>query len=213
MMRKKFRVEMEKLHTMLLEMDMAIKTNIDLMIKSISQNDCSLAEKVIKNDDVVDELEIKIENFCIDILIRQQPVAGDLREVTAVLKMITDLERISDYCASVCEHFIEIEKIKSDECTNTIVALCKNAKDMFVGMVESYLEQDSEKIVIVTQKDTISDKLYSKLKAFILKNDSSLNLAHIINIILMGKSLERMADHITNVCEYINFKITGSFKI
>ena len=212
-MRKKFRVEMEKLHTMLLEMDMAIKTNIDLMIKSISQNDCSLAEKVIKNDDVVDELEIKIENFCIDILIRQQPVAGDLREVTAVLKMITDLERISDYCASVCEHFIEIEEINSDECTNTIVALCKNAKDMFVGMVESYLEQDSEKIVIVTQKDTISDKLYSKLKAFILKNDSSLNLAHIINIILMGKSLERMADHITNVCEYINFKITGSFKI
>ena len=213
MMRKKFRVEMQKLHTLLLEMDMAIKNNIDLMIKAISFNDFHLAEQVVKNDDVVDALEIKIENFCIDILVRQQPVAGDLREVTAVLKMITDLERISDYCASVCDHFMETKETNDDSCTDLIIALCNNAKTMFVGMIESYLEQDSSKIVAVTQKDSVSDKLYKKLKQFVIKNEKNLTLPYILNITLMGKSLERMADHITNVCEYINFKITGSFKI
>lgn len=212
-MRKKFRVEMQKLHTLLLEMDMAIKKNIDLMIKAISFNDFKLAKQVVDNDDFVDRLEMKIENFCIDILVRQQPVAGDLREVTAVLKMITDLERISDYCASVCEHFIDNKETNNNSCTDLIISLCKNAKTMFVGMIESYLEQDSSKIVTVTERDSISDKLYKELKQFVVENEKNLTLPYILNITLMGKSLERMADHITNVCEYINFKITGSFKI
>ena len=213
MMRKQFRVEMKKLHNMLLKMDMVIKNNIDLMILAISCKDFSLAKKVIDSDDIVDKLEIKIEEFCIDILMRQQPVASDLREVTAVLKMITDLERISDYCASVCEHFIKIKGFDNKECFEKIIALCKNAKNMFVGMVESYLEQDSSKIVDVNNKDSISDKIYNDLKEFVLQNAKIINFSIIINIVLMGRALERMADHITNVCEYINFKITGSFKI
>lgn len=213
MMRKQFRVEMEKLHNLLLKMDMAIKNNIDTMIKAIKTKNFALAQKVIDDDDIVDNLEIEIEEFCIKILIRQQPVAGDLREVTAILKMITDLERISDYCASVCEHFLDMKDLNNENCINLIIALCKNAKNMFVGMIESYLEQDSSKIIDVNNKDSISDKIYKDLKIFVSNNLNILKLHNVINIVLIGKSLERMADHITNVCEYINFKITGSFKI
>ena len=207
MMRKQLHIEMKKLHNLLLKMDMAIKNNIDSMIKSIQNKDFVLAKAVVDNDDVVDNLEIEIEEFCLQIIIRQQPVASDLREVTAILKMITDLERISDYCASVCEHFILIKDIKNDKALDFIVALCKNAKNMFIGMVESYLEQDSSKIVDVNNKDSISDKNY------LINNLNIIELPMIINLVLMGKSLERMADHITNVCEYINFKITGNLKL
>ena len=213
MMRKQLRVEMKKLHSMLLKMDMLIKNNIDLMIKAIKNKDFLLAENVIKADDLVDKLEIEIEEFCIDILVTQQPVASDLREVTAILKMITDLERISDYCATVCEYFIKIKGLKNEECFNFIITLCKNAKKMFIRMVESYLEQDTSKIVNVYTKDSISDKVYNNLEEFAIKNVKILTLKRSINVILMGRALERMADHITNVCEYINFKITGSFKI
>ena len=213
MMRKQFRVEMKKLHNLLLKMDMTIKNNIDAMIKAISEFNFKLAQKVIDEDDVVDKLEIEIEEFCIDILVRQQPVAGDLREVTAVLKMVTDLERISDYSASVCEHFIKIKGFNDEECFNKIIALSKNAKNMFVGMVESYLEQDTSKIVKVKEADSISDKIYKDLKKQLILNSDSININVLINLILIGRALERMADHITNVCEYINFKISGSFNI
>ena len=213
MMRKQLRTEMKKLHNLLLKMDMAIKNNIDSTIQAIQTKNFELAQIVVDNDDIVDNLEIEIEEFCIQIIIRQQPVASDLREVTAILKMITDLERISDYCASVCEHFILIKEIENDEALNFIVALCKNAKIMFVGMVESYLEQDSSKIIDVNNKDSISDKIYKDLKNFLINNLGIIKLPIIINLILMGKSLERMADHITNVCEYINFKITGNLKL
>lgn len=213
MMRKHFIVEMKKLHNLLLKMDMAIKNNIDLMICSIKNKDFEMAKKVIESDDVVDKLEIKIEEFCIDLLIRQQPVAGDLREITATLKMITDLERISDYCATVCEYFLKIKDLNNKDCTEKIIALCKNAKTMFVGMVESYLEQDSLKIVDVTNKDSISDRIFKELEDFVIENIDTIKIKTAIYIVLIGRALERMADHITNVCEYINFKITGSFKI
>ena len=213
MMRKHFIVEMKKLHNLLLKMDMAIKNNIDLMICSIKNKDFEMAKKVIESDDVVDKLEIKIEEFCIDLLIRQQPVAGDLREITATLKMITDLERISDYCATVCEYFLKIKDLNNKDCTEKIIALCKNAKTMFVGMVESYLEQDSLKIVDVTNKDSISDRIFKELENFVIDNIDTIKIKTAIYIVLIGRALERMADHITNVCEYINFKITGSFKI
>lgn len=212
-MRKKFRIEMEKLHNMLLKMDITIKNNIELMIKAIDNNDPTLAKQVIANDDVVDILEIKIEETCIDILIRQQPVARDLREVAAVLKMITDLERISDYCSSVCEHFLEINNLNSNKIIAKIVNLCKNAKEMFIGMVECYLEQDTAKIATVSNMDSVSDRIYRELKELITTNYNKISISNTINLILMGKSLERMADHITNVCDYINFKITGSFKV
>ncbi len=213
MMRKHFIVEMKKLHNLLLKMDMAIKNNIDLMICSIKNKDSEMAKKVIESDDIVDKLEIKIEEFCIDLLIRQQPVAGDLREITATLKMITDLERISDYCATVCEYFLKIKDLNNKDCTEKIIALCKNAKTMFVGMVESYLEQDSLKIVDVTNKDSISDRIFKELENFVIDNIDTIKIKTAIYIVLIGRALERMADHITNVCEYVNFKITGSFKI
>ena len=211
-MRKYFRVEMKKLKDLILKMDMTIKQNIDNMIYAIKNKDVHMAKEVIKNDDVVDKLEMEIEEFCIDILIRQQPVASDLREVTAVLKMITDLERISDYCGSVCEHFLKISN-NNEECINFVISLCKNAKNMFVGMVEGYLEQDSTKLVSVNNKDSISDAIFNELEKFVTNNITTIGFKDAINIILMGRALERMADHITNVCEYINFKINGSFKI
>lgn len=212
-MRKQFRIEMKKLHELILNMDMTIKNNIDMMITAIKFKDLSLAEKVIKNDDAVDKLEMEIEEFCIDILMRQQPVAKDLRGVTAVLKMITDLERISDYCGSVCEHFLKIQDSYNEECIEKIIQLSKNAKDMFNGMVHGYLEQDSSKIADVNNKDYISDQIYSDLENYIVKNINAMKPKSAIKTLLMGRALERMADHITNVCEYINFKITGNFKL
>ena len=94
-MRKRFQGELDKLHKMLLNMDMTIKNNIDMMLTALKNNNRKLVKEVIDSDDLVDNWELEIEEFCIDIIIRQQPVAGDLREITSILKMITHLQRKS----------------------------------------------------------------------------------------------------------------------
>lgn len=212
-MRKRFQGELEKLHKMLLKMDMTIKNNIDMMLTALKNNDRQLAEEVIESDDLVDKLELDIEEFCIDIIIRQQPVAGDLREITSVLKMITDLERISDYSASVCEHFLDIESDDDSKCMKKIIKLGKNAKQMFIGMIKGHMEQNDEKIKKVNEQDSISDEIFEDLKNTIIKDIDTIGVENSINFVLMGRALERMADHITNICDWIHYKMTGKFKI
>lgn len=209
-LRKQFQKELKKLHKMLLKMNTSVKTNIDNMILSLKTNDCSLAKKVVDNDDFVDDMEVGIEAFCINILISQQPVATDLREVTAALKMTTDIERISDYCSSVCEHFLKIKpNDNSTKCILKIIDLGKNAKLMFNDMIEAYLNQNDEKIKQIIEKDSISDEIYSNLENYIAKHFEQIEVKNAINFILIGRALERMADHITNVCDWILFKSTG----
>lgn len=212
-MRKRFQGELDKLHKMLLKMDMTIKNNIDMMLTALKNNDRQLAKEVIESDDLVDKLEIEIEEFCVDIIIRQQPVAGDLREITSVLKMITDLERISDYSASVCEHFLDIKFDDYSKCMKKIIKLGKNAKQMFLGMIEGHMEQDYEKIKKVNAQDSVSDEIFEDLKRNIIKDIDIIGVENSIDFILMGRALERMADHITNICDWIHYKITGKFKI
>ncbi len=211
--RKQFQKELKKLNSMLLRMNQAVKCNIDNMIKAIKTNDHELANKVVANDDVVDDLETEIETFCIDILISQQPVATDLRQVTAALKMTTDIERISDYCVSVCERFLKTKITSNSECVLKIIDLGRNAKQMLNCLIEGYMEQNDDKIIKVIEKDSISDKIYCELENFIAKNFEQIGTQNAINFVLIGRSLERMADHITNVCDWIHFKITGKFKI
>ncbi len=212
-MRKRFQGELDKLHKMLLNMDMTIKNNIDMMLTALKNSDRKLAKEVIDSDDLVDNWELEIEEFCIDIIIRQQPVAGDLREITSILKMITDLERISDYCASVCEHFLDIKLDDNSKCMKKIIKLGKNAKQMFIGMIEGHMEQNEEKIKKVNDQDSISDQIFEDLKRNIIKDIDIIGVENSINFILMGRALERMADHITNICEWIHYKMTGKFRI
>lgn len=212
-LRKQFQKELKNLHKMLLEINTAVKTNIDTMILAIKTNNHELANQVIKGDDFIDELEVKIESFCVDILISQQPVATDLREVTAALKMTTDIERISDYCSSVCEHFIKIQNIPNFQCIDKIINLSKNAKLMFNDMIESFLNQNNQTLINIIAKDSISDSIYNDLEEFITTHLKEIGIKNSINFILIGRALERMADHITNVCHWILFKITGKFKI
>ena len=210
-LRKKFQTELKILHKMLLKMNTAVKTNIDTMILAIKTNNQNLAHQVIEGDDFIDDLEVEIETFCIDILISQQPVATDLREVTAALKMTTDIERISDYCSSVCEHFLKIKDNHNSKCIEKIINLSKNAKLMFNNMIESFLKQNIQMLNEIIAKDSISDEIYNKLENFIAQNFAIIGEQNAINFVLIGRALERMADHITNVCDWIKFKITGKF--
>ena len=212
-LRKKFQKELNNLHKMLLKMNTAVKTNIDTMILALKTNNHILAHQVIEGDDYIDDLEIEIETFCIDILISQQPVATDLREVTAALKMTTDIERISDYCSSVCEHFIKIKNNPNFKCAEKIIDLSKNAKLMFNNMIESFLNQNYQMLNEIIEKDSISDEIYDNLEKYIAENFATIGEQNSINFVLIGRALERMADHITNVCNWIKFKITGKFKV
>ena len=211
-LRKLFQKELKKLHKMLLKMNTTVKTNIDTMILAIKTNNHILANKVVDNDDYVDDLEVEIESFCINILISQQPVASDLREVTAALKMTTDIERISDYCSSVCEHFLKIKPNPDSTCLSQIIELGKNAKLMFSDMIEAYLTQNDEKIRQIIKKDSVSDEIYSNLEEYVAQNFEQIKVKNAINYILIGRALERMADHITNVCDWILFKSTGELQ-
>ena len=191
-------------------MDSHVKSNISLMIESLQNNDKTKAQFVIANDKNVNKLETSIENYCFQLLIQHQPVATDFREITAILKIITHLERISDYCAWVCEHFLMLPANVNCDCIFKLIKLSLNSKLMFNEMVEGFLNNDDELISDANRKDSISNNLFKDLEKIIISNFEEIGIENALCLILMGRSLERLSDHITNVCDWIHFKIHGN---
>ncbi|WP_427338478.1 phosphate signaling complex protein PhoU [Caloranaerobacter sp. DY30410] len=210
-MRKHFDLQLKELHDSLLTMGAMVEEAIDIAAQSLIEQDVEKAKKVIENDDNIDALEVQIEEKCLDLIALQQPIARDLRRIITILKIITDLERIGDHAVNIAEVVIKIGKEKFIKPLIDIPKMADIVKKMVKSSLNSYIKEDLKLAKEVAQMDEIVDNIYKDIYIELLEllTENGENISQTINLLLIGRYLERVADHTTNICERIIYMING----
>jgi len=210
-MRNRFDRQLSTLNDELIEMGSMIEKSIETAIKALVNQDVDLARHAIEADEEIDRQERIIEDLCLKLLLQQQPVAKDLRLISAALKMITDMERIGDHATDISEITIELSKESYIKKLDHIQQMAKETMVMLVQSVEAFVNKDMDKARAVIAHDDVVDDLFNKVKAeLIAMIHEDVNAGEQASDLLMAaKYFERIGDHATNISEWVIFSITG----
>ena len=210
-MRNRFDRQLVQLNNELIEMGGMIEKAISDTVKALVNQDIELASNVIEYDEEIDHQEREIEQLCLKLLLQQQPVAKDLRLISAALKMITDMERIGDHATDISEITIELSKESYIKKLDHIQQMAKETMVMLVQSVEAFVNKDMDKARTVIVHDDVVDDLFNKVKAeLIAMIHDDVNAGEQASDLLMAaKYFERIGDHATNISEWVIFSITG----
>lgn len=209
-MRNKFDMQLDKMNEMLIQMGKLCEKAIANATKAVADGNLEMAKIVIGEDEEIDQMEKDIERLCLKLLLQQQPVAKDLRQISAALKMITDMERIGDQASDIAEILLsanESEAAPIPYLTEMAAATSKMVTKSVQAFVEKDLELTRKVILADDTVDELFDKVKEKLVSFLAKNDNSGERA--IDMLMIAKYLERIGDHATNIAEWVEFSITG----
>ena len=211
-MRNRFDRQLCTLNDELIEMGSMIEKSIETAVKAMVAQDVALAEEVIDSDEEIDRQEREIEDLCLKLLLQQQPVAKDLRLISAALKMITDMERIGDHATDISEITIAMADKPYIKKLEHIQQMAKETMVMLVESIEAFVNKDMEKAKSVIAHDDIVDDLFSKVKneliGMIHENvDAGEQAADLLRV---AKYFERIGYHATNISEWVIFSITGA---
>ena len=210
-MRNRFDRQLVQLNNELIEMGGMIEKAISDTVKALVNQDIELASNVIEYDEEIDHQEREIEQLCLKLLLQQQPVAKDLRLISAALKMITDMERIGDHATDISEITIELSKESYIKKLDHIQQMAKETMVMLVQSVEAFVNKDMDKARAVIVHDDVVDDLFNKVKAeLIAMIHEDVNAGEQASDLMMAaKYFERIGDHATNISEWVIFSITG----
>lgn len=203
--------QLKELNEEMIKMGTLIETAIGLAINALVNQDIEKAKKAINFDDQIDDQEKKIEDKCLKLLLRQQPVAKDLRVISSALKMITDMERIGDHASDIAEITILLSKENELKILAPIKEMAKETTCMVIDSIEAFVNRDTHLAQKVIKQDDKVDTLFSQLKNEIVKliNANEEDGEQALDLLMIGKYFERIGDHATNIAEWVIFSITG----
>jgi phosphate transport system protein len=208
---REFQGELEKLREEVLTMGARVEDMFDSALKALTTRDTLLARTIIANDTIIDKHELEIDERCLQILARRQPMASDLRFITTILKLVTDLERVGDLCVNICERVMEVSKELSGQSLQSVMRIADVTRAMLHDALDAFVNEDSAKAQGVIERDRIVDAYYAQLYpsqvAEMMANPEAVNLA--TRTLSLGKYLERIADHATNISEMVVFMVKG----
>lgn len=211
-MRNKFDVQLSSLNTEMIEMGNQIVKSIAMAIEALANCDSELALTIIEGDAQIDQRQKKIEGICFQLLIQQQPVARDLRTVTAAMKMVTDMERIGDHAADISEMTIQMGTNNHIDRFEHIKKMANETMLMLNHSIEAYVERDSKKAEEVIAHDDVVDALFEQAKRdiidLILENSKEGEEA--TDLLMVAKYFERIGDHATNIAEWVIYSLRTS---
>lgn len=210
-MREIFETQLNELQNSLLQMGKMIENILDLSLNSLIEQDIVLADKVIEFDDEIDKMEVDIEMKCLELIALQQPKAKDLRKISTILKIITDLERIADHGVNIAEITKKIGKEQFIKPLIDIPKMAELVKMMVSRSLYSFVTEDVELAKEVAKMDDLVDRIYEDIYIELLEMlsvDKNI-MKQAVNLLFIGRYLERVADHTTNICERIIYMISG----
>ncbi|MDR2137562.1 MAG: phosphate signaling complex protein PhoU [Synergistaceae bacterium] len=213
-MRLRFDEQLSKLNTSLIEMGALVEHAIAKATKVLEEQDVETARRIIAEDATINERERDIESMCLKLLLHQQPVAGDLRQVSTALKMITDMERIGDHAADIselCVYLADQTYIKKLEHISAMaIATIKMVKES----IDSFVKKDLALAQAVIAYDDVVDDLYSTIKKELIRlvHENVDNGEQAFDLLQIAKYYERIGDHAVNIAEWVIFSITGKHK-
>lgn len=213
MMRSKFDKQLALLNTELIEMGALCEQAIAMAAKALEDRDYSLAKNVLPIDSEIDQKERDIENLCLKMLLQQQPVARDLRQISAALKMITDMERIGDQASDIAE-IIKFMEGSAEIAMNDISEMAKGAIKMVTESIDAYVSRDVELARDVISRDDTVDDYFIKVKKDIINliAEKPEDGECAVDLLMISKYFERIGDHATNIAEWVEFSVTGIHK-
>ena len=208
-MRSKFDEQLRNLNEEMIQMGTMIEDNIQKAIEALVKSDVDVAREIMEKDAIIDQKQRDIETICFNLLIQQQPVAKDLRAITAAMKMVTDMERIGDHAADISEVTIMLANTNGSAAYDTITKMASEAYVMLIQSIDAFTEKNEAKAREVIEHDDVVDTLFDKVKSELIdliKNDMQRGEQE-IDMLLIAKYLERIGDHATNIAEWVIYAL------
>lgn len=215
-MRAKFDEQLNQLNQEMVQMGVMIEENIQTSIEALVRHNVEMAKEIVEKDVAVDQKQKQIEGICFDLLIQQQPVAKDLRAITAAMKMVTDMERIGDHAADISEITVLLDNAEKTKSMETIIQMASEALFMLMQSIDAYVKKDIALAQKVIQHDDVVDKLFDQIKQEIIEqiqqNKDVKEGEYEIDMLMIAKYLERIGDHATNIAEWVIYAYRSSLE-
>ena len=208
-MRSKFDEQLKILNQEMMFMGSMIEDSIQKAIDALMSQDKELARKIMESDSDVDHEQKKIEGICFNLLMQQQPVARDLRGISAAMKMVTDMERIGDHASDISEITIMLADKPYVLEQDDIKKMASETVLMLIRSIEAYVEKDMEKAKKVIKHDDVVDDLFDKVKSEIIEmiRKEPEDGEQATDMLMIAKYFERIGDHATNIGEWVIFAL------
>ena len=213
-MRSKFDEQLSTLNRELITMGALCENAIAKSAKALAERDLALARSVPDLSVQIDEKERQIEGLCLKLLLQQQPVATDLRVISAALKMVTDMERIGDNSGDIAEIITVAELTAADE-TEDISAMARAVIKMVTDSLDAFVAQDVAAAQAVIAYDDVVDGYFSKVKRLLIQRvrSAETDAEQALDLLMIVKYLERIGDHAVNIAKWVVFSITGDREV
>lgn len=206
-----FNVELESIRTHVLTMGGLVEQQLSFAMQALNKDDIELARKVVRDDHKVNAMEVSIDEACSRIIAKRQPTAKDLRLIMAIIKTITDLERIGDVATQMAYVAIESPSTKESKFQVSLGPLCRQAIAMLHQVLDAFARMDVESAAEVYKLDDKLDKEYEavirQLMTYMMEDPK--NIPHILQVMWSARSIERVGDRCQNICEYIIYFVKG----
>jgi len=208
---KSYDDELKNLNQIIAEMGGLAEAQLQSAIEALVRRDADLAAQVVQSDTSIDALEHQITNLTVRMLALRQPMAQDLREVVAALKISSDIERIGDYAANVAKRAIALSQTPPIQPANGIPRMARLAQQIIKDVLDAYIEHDADKALEVWQRDEEVDEMYTSLFRELLTYmmEDPRNISPCTHLLFIAKNIERIGDHATNIAEIVHFLVLG----
>jgi phosphate transport system protein len=208
---REYDAELHKLHDQLLLMGAKVEEMIANSMRALTERDSELARRMIEYDHQINRLEVEIDDLCLRILAKRQPVASDLRLITTALKLVTDLERIGDACVNICERVVELNTEPVLKPYVDLPRMAETAQAMVRDALDAFVQADPERAREVVERDRVVDAYYGQVFRELLTYmmEDPRNIYRALRAQSIAKYLERIGDHATNLAEMVIFMVMG----
>ncbi|WP_420345946.1 phosphate signaling complex protein PhoU [Pelagibius sp.] len=208
---KSFDEELQQLNTVVLRMGGVAEAQFAGAVDAMVRRDSALAEKVVKGDEAIDQMDLELDEDAIRTLALRQPMANDLREVISALKISSDLERIGDYAKNIAKRTIALNQLAHHEAVRSIPRMAKLVQAIIKDVLDAYANHDSNRALDVWHRDEEVDEMYTALFRELLTYmmEDPRNITPCTHLLFIAKNVERIGDHATNIAETTHYLTTG----
>ncbi len=211
MTRDAFQQDLESLDTQLLEMGEAVQESLNRAMESMKCQDCGMAEQIIEDDQTINEMEARIDDFCLTLIARQQPMARDLRKIGTVMKIVTDLERMADHASDMAKVTLRIGQEPLIKPLIDLPRMVELAGGMVRDALAGFVAGDAQAAPVLARRDHevdhLNNQIFRELLVYMMEDPE--NIRQATALLLAAQHVERIADHATNIAEWTIFLETG----
>lgn len=209
--REEYHKELQALRDSVMEIGRLVIHQVTQAFVALETNDSELASRVLLGDREVDALQYNIEDRCTRIIATEQPVAGDLREVVTTIKIVSNMERIGDHAKHLIKALDRVSRASLDQALPRLKDMANGGLSMLEDTLEAFESRDFQKVITIAQRDEEIDRMRHEYHDFLLsqmKRDPGV-ISDSATLMFLNRFMERLGDHVTNICEWVYFAKTG----